>query len=169
MTQDRSAFEQDVHRAWADHLGYPIALASQSGTTILPEAKHAGDKLIALWRIGARTFAQVDPQLADAVRRVADAMPASEALIADDLARAVADSRRADYALQFFDWCRDAVEDAADSSGLVWCWLGEAGNFHVVAVAGDGETAVAHATRFKPDVMVLDLDMPGVDGAAALG
>ena len=69
MTQDRSAFEQDVHRAWADHLGYPIALASQSGTTILPEAKHAGDKLIALWRIGARTFAQVDPQLADAVRR----------------------------------------------------------------------------------------------------
>ena len=72
MTQDRSAFEQDVHRAWADHLGYPIALASQSGTTILPEAKHAGDKLIALWRIGARTFAQVDPQLADAVRRVAE-------------------------------------------------------------------------------------------------
>ena len=76
MTQDRSAFEQDVHRAWADHLGYPIALASQPGTTILPEAKYAGDKLIALWRIGARTFAQVDPQLADAVRRVAAAFPA---------------------------------------------------------------------------------------------
>lgn len=92
MTQDRSAFEQDVHRAWADHLGYPIALASQSGTTILPEAKHAGDKLIALWRIGARTFAQVDPQLADAVRRVADALPASEALIADDLARVWGDA-----------------------------------------------------------------------------
>lgn len=47
--------------------------------------------------------------------------------IADDVTRAVADSRRADYALQFFDWCRDAVEDAADSSGLVWCWLDKAG------------------------------------------
>lgn len=47
--------------------------------------------------------------------------------IADDVTRAVAYSRRADYALQFFDWCRDAVEDAADSSGLVWCWLDKAG------------------------------------------
>ena len=47
--------------------------------------------------------------------------------IADDVTRAVADSRRADYALQFFDWCRDAVEDAAESSGLVWCYLDKAG------------------------------------------
>ena len=47
--------------------------------------------------------------------------------IADDMVRAVADSQRADYALQFFDWCRDAVEDAAESSGLVWCYLDKAG------------------------------------------
>ena len=52
--------------------------------------------------------------------------------------------------------------------GLFARWLGESGKFHVVAVAGDGETAVAHAGRFQPDVMVLDLDMAGVDGAAAL-
>jgi len=60
------------------------------------------------------------------------------------------------------------VDDSVVVRGLFARWLGEAGNFHVVAVAGDGETAVAHATRFKPDVMVLDLDMPGGDGAAAL-
>lgn len=60
------------------------------------------------------------------------------------------------------------ADDSVVVRGLFARWLGEAGHFHVVAVAGDGETAVAHATRYKPDVMVLDLDMPGVDGAAAL-
>ncbi len=52
--------------------------------------------------------------------------------------------------------------------GLFARWLGESGQFHVVAVAGDGETAIAHAGRYQPDIMVLDLDMPGVDGVAAL-
>jgi two-component system chemotaxis response regulator CheB len=60
------------------------------------------------------------------------------------------------------------ADDSVVVRGLFARWLGESGQFHVVAVAGDGETAVAHAGRFKPDVMVLDLDMPGVDGAAAL-
>lgn len=60
------------------------------------------------------------------------------------------------------------ADDSAVVRGLFARWLGETGNFHVVAVAGDGETAVAHAVRYKPDVMVLDLDLPGVDGAAAL-
>ncbi|KPH80211.1 MULTISPECIES: chemotaxis-specific protein-glutamate methyltransferase CheB [Bosea] len=60
------------------------------------------------------------------------------------------------------------ADDSVVVRGLFARWLGESGQFHVVAVAGDGETAVAHAGRFKPDVMVLDLDMPGVDGATAL-
>lgn len=60
------------------------------------------------------------------------------------------------------------ADDSVVVRGLFARWLGESGHFHLVAVAGDGETAVAHAGRFKPDVMVLDLDMPGVDGATAL-
>jgi two-component system chemotaxis response regulator CheB len=60
------------------------------------------------------------------------------------------------------------ADDSVVVRGLFARWLGESGQFHVVAVAGDGETAVAHAGRFRPDVMVLDLDMPGVDGPAAL-
>ncbi|OYX02965.1 MAG: hypothetical protein B7Z14_01935, partial [Bosea sp. 32-68-6] len=60
------------------------------------------------------------------------------------------------------------ADDSVVVRGLFARWLGESGQFHLVAVAGDGETAVAHAGRFKPDVMVLDLDMPGVDGATAL-
>jgi len=60
------------------------------------------------------------------------------------------------------------ADDSAVVRGLFARWLGEAGQFNVVAVAGDGETALAHAGRFKPDVLVLDLDMPGVDGPSAL-
>ncbi|AMJ60904.1 chemotaxis-specific protein-glutamate methyltransferase CheB [Bosea sp. PAMC 26642] len=60
------------------------------------------------------------------------------------------------------------ADDSVVVRGLFARWLGESGQFHVVAVAGDGETAIAHATRFQPDLMVLDLDMPGVDGVTAL-
>ena len=60
------------------------------------------------------------------------------------------------------------ADDSVVVRGLFARWLGESGQFHVVAVAGDGETAVAHAGRFQPDLMVLDLNMPGVDGATAL-
>lgn len=60
------------------------------------------------------------------------------------------------------------ADDSVVVRGLFARWLGESGQFHVVAVAGDGETAIEHAGRYQPDIMVLDLDMPGVDGVAAL-
>lgn len=60
------------------------------------------------------------------------------------------------------------ADDSVVVRGLFARWLGESGQFHVVAVAGDGETAIEHAGRYQPDIMVLDLDMPGVDGVTAL-
>lgn len=41
-------------------------------------------------------------------------------------------------------------------------------DFEVVGEAGDGETAVAEASRLRPDVILMDLVMPGVDGLAAI-
>lgn len=60
------------------------------------------------------------------------------------------------------------ADDSVVVRGLFARWLGEVGNVHVVAVAGDQETALAHAARYKPDVMVLDLDLPGVEGPLAM-
>lgn len=38
----------------------------------------------------------------------------------------------------------------------------------VVGEAGDGETAVALASQLRPDVILMDLVMPGMDGRAAI-
>jgi len=42
-------------------------------------------------------------------------------------------------------------------------------DFDVVGEAGDGEAAVAEAARLRPDVILMDLVMPGVDGLEAIG
>jgi DNA-binding NarL/FixJ family response regulator len=45
--------------------------------------------------------------------------------------------------------------------------LDGAGGFTVVAAASDGEEAVALAAEHQPDVVLMDLSMPGVDGIEA--
>jgi DNA-binding NarL/FixJ family response regulator len=42
-------------------------------------------------------------------------------------------------------------------------------DLEVVGEAGDGEAAVAEAVRLRPDVVLMDLVMPGVDGVEAIG
>jgi two-component system nitrate/nitrite response regulator NarL len=44
----------------------------------------------------------------------------------------------------------------------------EAAGFHVVAQAGGGAAAVEAALRLRPDVILLDIAMPGVNGLDAL-
>lgn len=60
------------------------------------------------------------------------------------------------------------ADDSVVVRGLIARWLGESGRFQVVGVAGDGEAAIEHAGRHHPDIMVLDLDMPVLDGVEAL-
>jgi DNA-binding NarL/FixJ family response regulator len=45
--------------------------------------------------------------------------------------------------------------------------IDEQPDMKVIAEAGDGETAVQHAVKLKPDVIVMDISMPGMNGLVA--
>src|SRR5437016_6839176 len=59
------------------------------------------------------------------------------------------------------------VDDAVVVRGLVSRWLEEEG-FQVVASLRTGRDAVAQIERANPDVVVLDVEMPELDGISAL-
>lgn len=56
----------------------------------------------------------------------------------------------------------------ADDEGMIRTALAALlrleGDIDVVAECGDGTQAVAEATRLQPDICLLDLEMPGLDG-----
>ncbi|MFM8874631.1 MAG: GNAT family N-acetyltransferase [Anaerolineae bacterium] len=58
---DKNTFERLIHENWATYFGCPIETTEQPGTTLLPESKYEGDKVIALWHIRKHTFIQLDP------------------------------------------------------------------------------------------------------------
>jgi signal transduction histidine kinase len=60
------------------------------------------------------------------------------------------------------------VDDVADIRKLIRMTLERCGPFAVVGEAGDGELAIHEAARLQPDVVLLDLSMPVMDGLEAL-
>ncbi len=60
------------------------------------------------------------------------------------------------------------VDDSAVNRGLISRWLQVDPAINVVASASGGATALKQADRHKPDVVVLDIEMPEMDGMTAL-
>ena len=60
------------------------------------------------------------------------------------------------------------IDDAAEVRMLVKTRLRLSGKFDVVAEGGDGAEAVALAQQHLPQLMLLDVSMPSVDGLEAL-
>jgi NarL family two-component system response regulator LiaR len=59
------------------------------------------------------------------------------------------------------------VDDHAVVRSGLGAFLMAYDDMELVAEAGSGEEAVAMCNRFHPDVVLMDLKMPGMDGAAA--
>ena len=59
------------------------------------------------------------------------------------------------------------VDDSAVVRGLVTRWLEEEQGFKVVASLRNGREAVDHFQRVNPDVVILDVEMPELDGLSA--
>jgi two-component system, chemotaxis family, protein-glutamate methylesterase/glutaminase len=60
------------------------------------------------------------------------------------------------------------VDDAVVVRGLMSRWLTEHPDFDVVATARNGRAAIDELDRVSPDIIILDLDMPEMDGLTAL-
>lgn len=60
------------------------------------------------------------------------------------------------------------VDDAVVFRGLVTRWLGEEPDMKLIAAHRDGQEAIDNFMRADPDVVVLDIEMPGLDGLATL-
>lgn len=60
------------------------------------------------------------------------------------------------------------VDDSAVIRGLVKRWLDEADGIEVAGSASNGKLAVEAAGTLSPDVVVLDIEMPVMDGLEAL-
>lgn len=60
------------------------------------------------------------------------------------------------------------VDDSDDLRMLLRIKLESWGHYHVVGEAADGESAVALAAEHQPDLVMLDLAMPKMDGLQAL-
>jgi len=59
------------------------------------------------------------------------------------------------------------VDDHAVVRSGLGAFLMAFDDLELVAEAGSGEQAVAYCDRFQPDVVLMDLKMPGMNGAAA--
>jgi len=60
------------------------------------------------------------------------------------------------------------VDDSAVVRGLLSRWLGEEPGVEVVACLRTGREAIDQFERSRPDVVVLDIEMPELDGLSAL-
>jgi DNA-binding NarL/FixJ family response regulator len=60
------------------------------------------------------------------------------------------------------------VDDAANLRELLTLLLGSEDDFDVIGTASDGQQALAEAREMQPDIVLLDLAMPVMDGMQAL-
>lgn len=82
---DKKTFEHTIYQNWMGYFGCPVETAQRSGTTLLPESKYDGDKVIALWYIGKHTLVQLDPAYFPQLEKLVKELPANISLSGEQI------------------------------------------------------------------------------------
>ena len=88
LSMDKNTFERLIHENWAAYFHCPVETTKQPGTTLLPESKYDGEKIIALWHIGKHTFVQLDPAFHSQLDALVKKLPAHTSLIGEQIENA---------------------------------------------------------------------------------
>lgn len=100
---NKQTFESIIYQNWAGYFGCPVETAQQNGTSLLPERKYDGDKIIALWYIGKHTFVQMDPAYFSQLEKLVKELPTDTSLSGNHIETA---------------WGRDAI--SSRDAGLTY-------------------------------------------------
>lgn len=82
---NKNTFEQLIYKNWTGYFGCPLDVAQLHGTTLLPESKYEGDKVIALWYIGKHTFVQLDPTYYERLEQLVQKLPTDRSLTGEHI------------------------------------------------------------------------------------
>jgi predicted GNAT family acetyltransferase len=85
---DRKTFERTIYKNWADYFHCPLETIHQPGTTLFPESKYGGKKVIVLEYIGKHTFAQIDPFYFQTLNQLVKSLPAATSLHGEHIQKA---------------------------------------------------------------------------------
>ncbi|MBI5351411.1 MAG: hypothetical protein HZB50_02105 [Chloroflexi bacterium] len=85
------AFEDTIYQNWTNSFGCSVQTAQLNGTTLLPENKYDGDKLVALWYIGKHAFAKHDPAYSPQLEKLIKELPANTSLTGNHIQKAWGD------------------------------------------------------------------------------
>jgi len=77
---DITAFDNTIYDHWSGYFGCKPETVRQHGTTLLPERKYEGDRVVALWYIGLHTFVQIDPACFEQLDSLVKTLPPQTAL-----------------------------------------------------------------------------------------
>ena len=88
---NRKTFESTILENWTKHFGCPTESADQTGTTLLPESKYEGEKIIALWHIGKHAFVQLDPGVFPRLDELVKSLPENTSLLGEHVQTAWGD------------------------------------------------------------------------------
>ena len=84
---DKESFEKNIYQNWTQHFGQPVETARKHGTTLSPEKKYEGDKIVVLEYIGKHTFIQLDPSYFEALSDLVKRVPAKLSINGDHIRR----------------------------------------------------------------------------------